>query len=103
MSHDEEHIMSTREKLVRMANQIADFFHSKPREEGIAGVAEHINKFWEPRMRLQLFEMLDAGTENFNELVVAASARIRRPITPAEADRKLGLKAFPADVTASQK
>ncbi|TIN03114.1 MAG: formate dehydrogenase, partial [Mesorhizobium sp.] len=43
MSHDEEHIMSTAEKLVRMANQIADFFHSKPREEGIAGVAEHIN------------------------------------------------------------
>jgi formate dehydrogenase subunit delta len=103
MSHDEEHIMSTGEKLVRMANQIADFFHSKPREEGIAGVAEHINKFWEPRMRLQLFEMLDAGTENFNELVVAASARIRRPITPAEADLRLGLKAFPADVAASQK
>ncbi|MER8372085.1 formate dehydrogenase subunit delta [Mesorhizobium sp. M1409] len=103
MSHDEEHIMSTREKLVRMANQIADFFHSKPREEGIAGVAEHINKFWEPRMRLQLFQMLDAGTENFNELVVAASVKIKRPITPAEADLKLGLKAFPADVAASQK
>ena len=103
MSHDEEHIMSTSEKLVRMANQIATFFHSKPHEEGIAGVAEHINKFWEPRMRRQLFEMLDGGTEDFNELVVAASARIRRPITPAEADVKLGLKAFPADVAASQK
>ena len=103
MSHDEEHIMSTSEKLVRMANQIADFFHSKPREEGIAGVAEHINKFWEPRMRRQLFEMLEGGTENFNELVVAASAKIKRPITPAEADLKLGLKAFPADVAASQK
>ncbi|AZO41063.1 formate dehydrogenase [Mesorhizobium sp. M7D.F.Ca.US.005.01.1.1] len=103
MSHDEEHIMSTGEKLVRMANQIADFFHSKPREEGITGVAEHINKFWEPRMRRQLFEMLDDGTENFNELVVAASARIRRPITPAEADLKLGLKPSPADVAASQK
>jgi len=69
MSHDEEHIASTREKLVRMANQIATFFHSKPREEGIAGVAEHINKFWEPRMRRQFFEMLDAGTENFDELM----------------------------------
>lgn len=103
MSHDEEHIMSTSEKLVRMANQIADFFHSKPREEGIAGVAEHINKFWEPRMRRQLFEMLDGGTGNFNELVVAAAARIRRPITPVEADLKLGLKAFPGDVAALQK
>ena len=36
MSHDEEHIMSTSEKLVIMANQIAAFFHSKPREEGIS-------------------------------------------------------------------
>ncbi|RWM75020.1 MAG: formate dehydrogenase [Mesorhizobium sp.] len=82
MSHDEGHIMSTSEKLVRMANQIAAFFHSKPREEGIAGVAEHINKFWEPRMRRQLFEMLDGGGEGFNELVVAASARIKRPAAP---------------------
>ncbi|SJM28756.1 formate dehydrogenase subunit delta [Mesorhizobium delmotii] len=82
MSHDEGHIMSTSEKLVRMANQIAAFFHSKPREEGIAGVAEHINKFWEPRMRRQLFEMLDGGCEGFNDLVVAASARIKRPAAP---------------------
>jgi formate dehydrogenase subunit delta len=82
MSHDEGHIMSTSEKLVRMANQIADFFHSKPREEGVVGVAEHINKFWEPRMRRQLFEMLDAGGEGFNELVLAASPKIRRPKAP---------------------
>ncbi|WP_027151619.1 formate dehydrogenase subunit delta [Mesorhizobium sp. WSM2561] len=85
MSHDEGHIMSTSEKLVRMANQIAAFFHSKPREEGIAGVAEHINKFWEPRMRRQLFEMLDNGGEGFNELVVAAAPRIKRPAAPEAA------------------
>ena len=102
MSHDEGHMMSTREKLVRMANQIAAFFHSRPREEGVAGVAEHINKIWEPRMRRQFFEMLDSGGEGFDELVVVASARIKRPITPAEADRKLGIEASPADVAASQ-
>jgi formate dehydrogenase subunit delta len=102
MSHDEDHITSTSEKLVRMANQIAAFFHSRPREEGVAGVAEHINKFWEPRMRRQFFEMLDSGGEGFDELVVVASARIKRPITPAEADRKLGVEASPADVAASQ-
>jgi formate dehydrogenase subunit delta len=82
MSHDEGHILSTSEKLVRMANQIADFFRSKPREEGIAGVAEHINKFWEPRMRRQFFAMIDAGGADFSELVVAASANIRRPGAP---------------------
>ncbi|TIT79296.1 MAG: formate dehydrogenase [Mesorhizobium sp.] len=90
MSHDEDHITSTREKLVRMANQIATFFHSKPREEGINGVAEHINKFWEPRMRRQLFEMLDGDPEDFDDLVVAASVRIRRPLTAEQADNSLG-------------
>ena len=90
MSHDEDHITGTREKLVRMANQIATFFHSKPREEGIAGVAEHINKFWEPRMRRQFFELLDGDPEDFDELVVAASAKIRRPQTPEQADKSIG-------------
>ena len=90
MSHDEDHITSTREKLVRMANQIAAFFHSRPREEGVAGVAEHINKFWEPRMRRQFFEMLDSGGENFDELVVEASARIKRPKTEEQADMSIG-------------
>src|SRR4029079_17658710 len=88
MSPDEDHITSTSEKLVRMANQIAAFFHSKSREEGVAGVAEHINKFWEPRMRRQFFELLDSG-EGFDELVVAASARVQRPINPARADSTL--------------
>ncbi|RWA77511.1 MAG: formate dehydrogenase [Mesorhizobium sp.] len=90
MSHDEDHFTSTREKLVRMANQIATFFHSKPREEGITGVAEHINKFWDPRMRRQLFEMLDGDPEDFDDLVIAASARIKRPLTPEQADKSLG-------------
>jgi formate dehydrogenase subunit delta len=117
MSHDEGHIMSTSEKLVRMANQIAAFFHSKPREQGIAGVAEHINKFWEPRMRRQLFEMLDSGGEGFNELVVAASAKIKRPSAPegtgfdAGADAERGaaggksaaVGAAKAEIAASQK
>ncbi|TPN68209.1 formate dehydrogenase subunit delta [Mesorhizobium sp. B1-1-1] len=103
MSHDEDHIMSTSEKLVLMANQIAAFFHSRPREEGVAGVAEHINKFWEPRMRRQFFEMLDSGGDGFDELVVAASTRIKRPVSPAEADLKLGLKLPSGDVAVSQK
>lgn len=90
MSHDEDHVASTSEKLVRMANQIATFFHSKPREEGIAGVAEHINKFWEPRMRRQFFEMLDGNPSDFDELVIAASVRIKRPLTPDQADKNVG-------------
>ena len=38
--------------LVRMANRIGEFFEAMPeREEALQGIAEHIRKFWEPRMR----------------------------------------------------
>ena len=49
------------DKIARMANQIAMFMETKPEAEGIAGLANHINDFWEPRMRRQFFEIVDAG------------------------------------------
>ena len=73
----------TDEKLVRMANQIATFFLSQPEDIRIDGVATHINKFWEPRMRRRFFEMVDAGAGDFLPLVIAASREIRRPDAPA--------------------
>ncbi len=82
MSHDEMHRSGASEKLVRMANQIATFFESKPHDLGVAGVAEHINKFWDPRMRKQFFEMIDAGGDGFLPLVREASGTIRRPGAP---------------------
>lgn len=74
MSH--EH---TTEKLVRMANQIATFFMSQPENTRIAGVANHINKFWEPRMRRQLFDHIEQGGEGLDPLVLEASKTIKRP------------------------
>ncbi len=74
MSHD-----AIRAKLVRMANQIATFFLSQPEEIRAEGVATHINKFWEPRMRAQLFEHIESGGDGLLPLVINASALIRRP------------------------
>ncbi|KZL16276.1 NADH-dependent formate dehydrogenase delta subunit FdsD [Pseudovibrio axinellae] len=67
------------EKLTYMANQIANFFKNKPHEEAVAGIANHINDFWEPRMRLQLFEIIKQGGEGLSPLVVAAEPAIRKP------------------------
>jgi formate dehydrogenase subunit delta len=67
------------EKLVYMANQIALFMESKPEAEGTAGLAAHINDFWEPRMRRQFFDLIDGGAAGFRPLVLAAAAQIRRP------------------------
>jgi formate dehydrogenase subunit delta len=71
------------DKLVYQANQIARFFRSKPHAEGVAGVADHINKFWEPRIRRQFFELIDAGGKGFDELVLEAAPAIRKPAEEA--------------------
>lgn len=39
------------DKLVYMANQIGKFFTSQPGDQAAAGIANHMAKFWEPRMR----------------------------------------------------
>ncbi|MFM7212497.1 MAG: formate dehydrogenase subunit delta [Actinomycetota bacterium] len=62
-----------------MANQIATFFHSMPEAERVPGVATHINKFCEPRMREELFQLIDAGGDGLDPLVLEAADQIRRP------------------------
>lgn len=77
MSHD------AHTKLIYMANQIAKFMESKPHDEGLTGLANHINDFWEPRMRKHLFEVLDAGGQGLRPLVIEAAGKIRRPVVAA--------------------
>jgi formate dehydrogenase subunit delta len=79
MSHEVNHAALVIAKIIRMANQIGTFFESKPHEEGVHGVAEHINKFWEPRMRRHFFEVVDAGGEGLKPIVIEAARSIRRP------------------------
>jgi formate dehydrogenase subunit delta len=67
------------DKIARMANDIAKFMESKPRAEGVAGLASHINDFWEPRMRRDLFRLIDAGGTDLRPLVLEAAGQIRRP------------------------
>ena len=75
MSHDDQ----TALKLVRMANQIGTFFSAQSGPGGAASVADHINKFWEPRMRRQFLHLFDMGGEGFSPIVREAAASVRRP------------------------
>ncbi|AYG60764.1 formate dehydrogenase subunit delta [Rhizobium jaguaris] len=79
MSPDDTPHGKTATKLVYMANQIATFFKTQPANEAVPGVATHINKFWEPRMRRQLFELIDHGDSGLNPLVLEAASLIHRP------------------------
>ena len=40
--------MSSPERLIYMANQIGWFFRSQGHDLAVAGVADHIKKFWDP-------------------------------------------------------
>jgi formate dehydrogenase subunit delta len=65
------------EHMVHNANQIALFFASYPREEALAGVADHLKKFWERRMLKQLEDYVAEGGGGLHELVLEAVKRIR--------------------------
>jgi formate dehydrogenase subunit delta len=69
--------------MVHKANQIALFFASYPRDEAIAGVADHFKKFWEPRMRRQLVEYIDGGGAGLHALVTPAVAALKE-MEPAQ-------------------
>lgn len=62
--------------MVNDANQIALRFAAFPREEAIAGVLNHIRKFWEPRMIDQLIDYVAQGAKGLDELVVEAVKRM---------------------------
>ena len=72
------------DKLIYMANQIARSFQSRTYDEAVAATAEHISNFWEPRMRTQLFKLMDEDAERFAIILRDARPRIR-PVAAAKA------------------
>jgi len=48
--------------LVQMVNDIAGFFSAEPdRAAAVAGIENHLRKFWDPRMRRKLIEHRHSG------------------------------------------
>jgi len=77
------------QNLIDMANRIGDFFDSMPdREEALAGIADHIRRFWEPRMRRALLAKLDqpdAAGVPMSAIVKEALEKHRAQLMPATA------------------
>lgn len=73
MSHD------AHDNLVRMANQIALAFAPQGEARALPQIADHVNSFWEPRMRRAMGDHLDAGGEGLHPLALKAlSGQMRR-------------------------
>lgn len=50
------------ENLILMANRIGDFFSAMPQhDEVLDEIANHIKKFWDPRMRKALRQHITEG------------------------------------------
>lgn len=50
--------------LIHMANQIGAYFETEPdRTLASAGIADHLARFWEKRMRLSLYAYLDSAQD----------------------------------------
>ena len=64
--------MTTRD-IVRMTNQIAEFFHPYPHDEALRETANHLRSFWDPRMRDALLKHLKSGGDGLNALALEAA------------------------------
>lgn len=86
MTESGTHGHESGERLVVMANDIGNYFKPQSPEEAIAGIANHIQRFWTPRMRKKLNAYLAEGNSGLDDLPLAALARLneRSAGTPKE-------------------
>ncbi len=67
------------ERLVKMANDISNFFNAEPdRTVAINGTADHMRKFWEPRMRQAIISHQQAGGAGLSELAGQAVLQLEK-------------------------
>jgi formate dehydrogenase subunit delta len=67
------------EKLVHMANQIGKFFSTQVKVDAAEAVAEHLRKFWDPRMRAEIGAYLAEGGKGLDPFVRQAVEMITVP------------------------
>lgn len=72
--------MQPSEKLVYMANQIARNFAIHGQAEAIEATADHIAKFWDPRMRSLIVEHASAGGAGLDPVAREAIAQLRHAL-----------------------
>ncbi len=71
--------MSPDEKLVHMANQIAGFFAAQGRERAVPGIADHLQRFWDPHMRRRFLAIAPDHATDIHPLVAEALKLVKVP------------------------
>lgn len=70
------------DKLAYMANQIGKFFSHQPPEKAVAAITDHIQKFWDPRMRRTILSQYDTVKTQLDPLVQHAVEQLRQADHP---------------------
>ena len=65
------------ERIISMAKQIGDFFAPYPPDRRTEGVRNHLRTYWDPRMREELFALIDSGYQDLPRHVIDAAALLR--------------------------
>ena len=71
------------DKLVRMANQIGDFYAAMPEQEAIDGVATHLRRYWTPKMIREIVAFADHGAAGLNPIAARAVEALKQTVTAA--------------------
>jgi formate dehydrogenase subunit delta len=88
----EQSMTSSLDRLVYMANQIGWFFRSQGHDREVAGVADHIHKFWDPRMLATIFAHLDAGGAGLDPNVKEALETLKAKSVKSTEPQSYGIR-----------
>jgi formate dehydrogenase subunit delta len=70
--------VSTKEASeIRLINQVVIHFGYLSTEQAVTAVADHVRKFWDPRMKRRLFDLVDSEAGDFEPVALAAAALLR--------------------------
>ncbi|MDD5266946.1 MAG: formate dehydrogenase subunit delta [Methylococcales bacterium] len=68
------------ERLIKMANDIGDFFNAESNKEIAAeGITKHILRSWDPRMRRDIIAYCQQDGSALSELARKAVSRLEQP------------------------
>jgi formate dehydrogenase subunit delta len=72
--------------LISMANQIGDFFSGASPESASRDVANHLKRYWEPRMRAQIISYYEQRHgAGLSDVALSAVAQLKSERPPAAA------------------
>ncbi len=68
------------DKLVRMANQIGDFYAAMPEREAADGAASHLRLYWTPKMIREIIAASEAAETGLNATAAHAIDALKRAV-----------------------